>query len=72
MDSIVYGFDSDEEIKDNILDFKILEDLKKKGTEPQNYLDGWICFCLFIRDIEKNKLNDEQSKEYLIQNLIID
>ena len=40
------------------INFKILEDLEKKGTEPQDYLDGWICFCLFIRDIEKNKLND--------------
>ena len=32
----------------------------------KKYLDGWISFCLFIRDIEKNKFTDEQAKLYLI------
>ena len=48
------------------LNIKMLNDLEKDGDVPQNYWDGWICFCLFIRDIEKNKFTDEQAKLYLI------
>ena len=59
MDSIVYGFDSDEEIKDNILD---PDSLNPHDYEIQKIIN-------FFHD---NKLNDEQSKEYLIKNLIID
>ena len=59
MDSIVYGFNSDEEIKDTILD--------PDSLNPHEYKIQKI--INFFRD---NKLNDEQSKEYLIKNLIID
>lgn len=48
------------------LNIKMLNDLENEGIDPQKYLDGWICFCLFIRDIEKNKFTEEQAKLYLI------
>ena len=53
------------------LNIKLLNDLENQGVDPQNYLDGWICFCLFIRDLEKNKFTDEQAKIYLIDLLKI-
>ena len=28
-------------------------------------MDDWICYCLFKRELEKNKLNEEQSRDYL-------
>ena len=53
------------------LNIKMLNDLENKGIDPQNYLDGGICFYLFIRYIEKNKFTDEQAKNYLIDIKII-
>ena len=35
------------------INFKILDELDANGANPQDYLDGWICFCLFIREVEK-------------------
>lgn len=29
-------------------------------------MDDWICYCLFRRELERKKLNDEQSRDYLI------
>ena len=49
----------------------MINDLENQGVDPQNYVDGWNCFCLFIRDMEKNKLADEQAKIYLIDILKI-
>ena len=48
------------------LNIKMLNDLENKGVAPQNNLDGWICFCLFIRYFEKNKFTDEQNYLKLI------
>lgn len=53
------------------INFKILEGLENNGNNLWDYLDGWICFFLFIRGIEKNKLNDDQTKSFLIVNLLI-
>ena len=34
------------------INFKILEDIEKKEIKEEDYLDGWICFCLLIPEIE--------------------
>jgi hypothetical protein len=38
------------------INFKMLDELDQNGANPKDYLDGWICFCLFIREIEKKNL----------------
>ena len=48
----------------------MLDELDANRTNEQDYLDGWICFCIFIREVEK-KFNDDQAKEFLIDNLLI-
>ena len=35
------------------INFKMFEKLDANGPNPQVYLDGLICCCLFIREIEK-------------------
>ena len=35
------------------INLKILEDLESNGTNDKDYLDGWICYYLFIREREK-------------------
>ena len=39
------------------LTFKLLEKVEKKGINPKDYLDDWICWAIFLRDCELNKLN---------------
>ena len=31
--------------------------LEVNGINIKDYLDGWICFCLFITEIEKKRFN---------------
>ena len=35
------------------------ENMENKGIDVQKYLDGWICFALFLRDVERKKLSTE-------------
>ena len=35
------------------INFKMLDELDANGANPQDYLDGLICFCLFISEVEK-------------------
>jgi len=37
--------------------------LKIMEINQQDYLNGWICYCLFIREIEK-KFNEDQAKAF--------
>ena len=53
------------------INFKILEDIERNGTKAEYYLDGWICFCLLIREIEQKKFNEEKDKNFLIENLFV-
>ena len=48
-----------------------LENMENHGTNIKNYLDGWICYSLFLRMIEKRKLSTLHKKNYLIDFLKI-
>ena len=48
-----------------------LENMENNGTNIKNYLDGWICYALFLRMIEKRKLSKLNTKNYLIDFLKI-
>ena len=52
------------------LNFKLLADLENKGIQPKDYIDDWLCYCLFMRDIEMKNLNEGEAREYLISMLI--
>ena len=56
-------------ISDNFsdLNFKLFDDLSKQGIKVSEYIDDWICYCLFYRDIARRKLTDYESKLYLIE-----
>ena len=34
------------------LSFNILDDITKNGGNPSDYIDDWICFSLFFRDVK--------------------
>ena len=42
-----------------------VNELENEGTNIKNYFDGWICYSLFQRNIEKNKLSNSNTKIYL-------
>ena len=37
--------------------FNLLDKVEKTGINPRDYLDDWICWAIFLRDCELNKLN---------------
>ena len=39
------------------INFTLLDKLERKGISTKDYLDDWICWALFLRDIELKKLN---------------
>ena len=47
------------------VNFKLLNELENNGIKPKDYIYDWICYCLFKRELEKKKLNEEQSRDYL-------
>ena len=47
------------------INFKILEDAKKNGDNAREYIDNWICFSLFIRECEMEKLTEDQKRDFL-------
>ena len=47
------------------------ENMENNGTNIKNYLDGWICYSLFQRMIEKRKLSKLNTQNYLIDFLKI-
>ena len=49
------------------LNFKILDDITKDGYDASQYVDDWICFSLFQRDVARKNLNDQQARELLIE-----
>ena len=36
------------------------------AKEKKNYLDGWITYALFLRNLERNKLSKNESIKYLV------
>ena len=48
-----------------------LENMENNGINIKNYLDGWICYALFLRMIEKRKLSKLNTQNYLIDFLKI-
>ena len=51
--------------------FKTLEKLESNGITSKDYLNDWICYSLFLRDCDKNKYDESQSREYLVKILKI-
>ena len=45
--------------------------LEKEGINSKDYIDDWLCYSLFLREIERKKLNEVQSREYLLDILKI-
>ena len=35
--------------------FSMVEKLESNGVNIKNYFDAWICYALFLRNVEKNK-----------------
>ena len=46
--------------------YNIIETLEKNGTNIKAYFDGWICYALFLRMVEKRKLSKLNTQNYLI------
>lgn len=45
--------------------YSIIETLEKNGTNFKDYFDGWICYALFLRHIERNHLSSLNAQNYL-------
>ena len=54
------------------INFIILANLENKGIRQIVFLNGWICFALFLRDCERENYNEELTKNYLIEIIKID
>ena len=50
---------ADKEMPNNFSGLTInqLENMENNVKNIKNYLDGWICYALFLRMIEKRKLS---------------
>ena len=53
------------------LNFHNLSKLEKEGINSKDYIDDWLCYSLFLREIERKKLNEVESREYLLDILKI-
>ena len=48
------------------LTLNMIENMENRGINVKNYLDGWICYALFLRNVEKRKLSRLNTQNYLI------
>ncbi len=46
------------------LNFKTLKKIGKKGLNPSNYIDDWVCFYFFLRHIGRKNLNESEAKNF--------
>ena len=44
----------------------MVEKLESGGVNIKNYFDAWICYGLFLRNVEKYKLSTLNTQNYLI------
>ena len=44
-----------------------IEKLYDTEKDKKNYLDSWICYALFLREVEKNKLSKSRKNQLLIK-----
>ena len=51
--------------------FNILSNLENEGINVSDYIDNWSCYALFIRDINRNNSNEDESMNFLCDILII-
>ena len=51
------------------LTLNMIEKMEYNGINVKNYLDGWICYALFLRNVERRKLSSLNTKNYLIEHL---
>jgi len=47
------------------LTVNMLSKLETKGINIRDYFDSWICYGLYLRNIEKLKLSSLNTKKYL-------
>ena len=38
------------------LTLNMIENMENRGINIKNYLDGYICYALFLRNVEKKKI----------------
>ena len=44
----------------------MVEKLESGSVNIKNYFDAWICYGLFLRNVEKYKLSTLNTQNYLI------
>lgn len=49
------------------LTFDTLKIIENEGLNPSNYIDDWVCFYLFLRDIERKNYSEIEGKNYLVK-----
>jgi len=47
------------------VNYSIIETFKNNETNIKNYFDGWICYALFLREIERKHLSNLKAQNYL-------
>ena len=45
--------------------FDTLDKLEKEGKNSSDYIDDWICYFLFLRDINRSNLDDVKALKFL-------
>ena len=53
------------------LTFNTLSNVENEGINSSDYIDDWICYGLFIRDLNRKNLNEDESRNYLYEILKI-
>ena len=49
----------------NGLNFNILSNIEKEGINASDYIDDWLCYALFIRDVNRKNLNEDEARNFL-------
>ena len=47
------------------LNFSILENIEKEGIKSEDYINGWLSYYLFLRDLKRKKFSENNKFNYL-------
>ena len=50
---------------------QLIQKLENNGIIPNDYINDWVCFSLFIRDINRKNLTEHEARNNLIEILKI-
>lgn len=50
-------------LRSNFSGLSLNSQLENKDIQSKDYIDDWLCYCLFMKEIERKNLNEYNARD---------